>query len=147
MTIQDLKKYIFKNNKIEFVFEALGCHNIKHHDKHDYFSASFPDGDNPQGINIRNNEYLNFRSFSRGIDYEDGKDIIDLIIYITNKNFVDSVKYLHSLFGLEYKWSKNEDKPTENGRDLSELRELVMDREAWRAAIHGVAKSRTRLSD
>ena len=31
--------------------------------------------------------------------------------------------------------------------NLSELRELVMDREAWRAAIHGVAKSQTRLSD
>ena len=30
---------------------------------------------------------------------------------------------------------------------LGELRELVMDREAWRAAIHGVTKSRTRLSD
>ena len=31
--------------------------------------------------------------------------------------------------------------------NLSEIRELVMDREAWRAAIHGVAKSQTRLSD
>ena len=30
---------------------------------------------------------------------------------------------------------------------LSELREVVIDREAWRAAIHGVTKSRTRLSD
>ena len=30
---------------------------------------------------------------------------------------------------------------------LSELQEMVMDREAWHAAIHGVAKSRTRLSD
>ena len=30
---------------------------------------------------------------------------------------------------------------------LGELRELVMDREAWRASIHGVAKSQTRLSD
>ena len=34
-----------------------------------------------------------------------------------------------------------------NEHDLSELRELVTDREAWRAVIHGAAKSRTRLSD
>ena len=33
------------------------------------------------------------------------------------------------------------------GFSLGELRELVMDREAWRAVIHGVAKSRTQLSD
>jgi len=36
-----------------------------------------------------------------------------------------------------------------DSRDMSlgELRELLMDREAWRAAVHGIAKSRTRLSD
>ena len=33
------------------------------------------------------------------------------------------------------------------GMSLSKLRELVMDREAWRAVIHGVTKSRTQLSD
>ena len=33
------------------------------------------------------------------------------------------------------------------GMSLSKLRELVMDREAWRVAIHGVTKSQTRLSD
>ena len=37
--------------------------------------------------------------------------------------------------------------PDSTDVSLSELRELVMDREAWRAAIHGVAKSQTRLSD
>ena len=38
---------------------------------------------------------------------------------------------------------------TEDEMDMSlgELRELLMDREAWRAVIHGAAKSRTRLSD
>ena len=34
-----------------------------------------------------------------------------------------------------------------NGHELGELQELAMDREAWHAVVHGVSKSRTRLSD
>ena len=37
--------------------------------------------------------------------------------------------------------------PDSTNMGLRKLRELVMDREAWRAAVHGVAKGRTRLSD
>ena len=54
-------------------------------------------------------------------------------------------------------WGQEEKKMTEddmagwhhwlNAHALGKLRDLVMDREAWRAAIHGVAKSRTQLSD
>ena len=48
-------------------------------------------------------------------------------------------------------WGQEEKRTTEmrwlDGMSLCELRELVMDREAWRAAIHGAAKSRTRLSN
>lgn len=102
MVVQDLKKYIYENEKIEYVLEKLGCGNIKYHENHEYYSASFPDGDNLQGINIKNNKYLSYRSFSRSVSYEDFKDLIDLVIYITKKTFTGSIKYLHKILKLKY---------------------------------------------
>ena len=103
MTISELKQYIFKEQKIEYILNKLECHNIKYHTKHDYYSAAFNDGNNPQGINIKNNEYLNYRSFSRNVSYNDNKDIISLVQYIKKSNFIEAVKYLHKILNLEYK--------------------------------------------
>ena len=113
MTTIELKEYIYKNKKIECVLESLNCHNIKYNDKHSYYSASFPDGDNPQGVNIRNNEYLNYRSFSRNVSNEDGKDLIDLVEYIKGISFIEAIKYLHNILGLDYKYQKYHPKQKE----------------------------------
>lgn len=110
MTISELKEYIYNENKIEYILEQLGCHEIKYNEQRQVWSAAHPDGDNPQGINIRNNEHLNYRSFSRVVDYEDGKDLISLV-EITNKlSFVESLKYLHRILDLPFEFKKKEEK-------------------------------------
>ena len=89
MDIVSLKKYIYENKKIDFILNELKCWNIKYHENKEYYSASFPDGDNLQGINIRNNPYLNYRSFSRNVSYEDNEDLgnIESIKGLFEKNY------------------------------------------------------------
>lgn len=110
MTVSELKKYIFEEGKIEYILENIGCHNIKYNKKSETYSASQPDGDNPQGVNIRNNEYLNYRSFSRNVSYEDEKDLISLIEEVKNISFLEVVKFLHNLLDLKFTWRKKEEK-------------------------------------
>lgn len=117
MTVNELKNYIYDNHKIDFVLDKLGCGHIEYHPTKDYFSASFNDGDNPQGINIRNSKYLNYRSWSRGVSYDDHEDLISLVEYIKNCSFIDALKYLHIILGLEYKWTKKINKVTTDTLD------------------------------
>lgn len=111
MTINELKEYIYNERKIEYVLEQIGCHNIHYNSQKEYWSAAQPDGDNPQGVNIRNNEYLNYRSFSRGIDYEDNKDLISLVESTKKLSFIEAIKYLHKILDLPFKFKRKEEKP------------------------------------
>lgn len=119
MTVNELKRYIYDNHKIDYVLDKLGCSHIEYHSNKDYYSASQPDGDNPMGVNIRNNEYLNYRSFSRNVSYEDNEDLISLVEYIKKCSFIDALKYLHTILGLEYKWAKQPIKKTNTLDPLS----------------------------
>lgn len=102
MDIQSLKQYIYDNHKIEYVLEKLGCHNIKHNAKHDYYSAAQKDGDNPMGVVINNNRYLNYISYSRNVTPEQHKDIVDLVQSTNKIDFVDALKWLHGIFDLDF---------------------------------------------
>ena len=110
MTISELKEYIYNEQKIEYILKEIGCHDVKYNNQKEYWSAAQPDGDNPQGVNIRNNEYLNYRSFSRGIDYEDNKDLISLVEAVKNLSFIEAIKYIHEILGLPFEFKRKENK-------------------------------------
>ena len=113
MNATDIKRYIFENDKIPFVLEDIGCDKIKYHPCKEYYSATQPDGDNPNGVIINNNEYLNYRSYSRGVSFSDKKDLIWFVQKIKEINFTAALKYLHDL--LELSWDRTyrskQDKP------------------------------------
>lgn len=117
MTTIELKKYIYENNKIEYILSEIGCGNIKHHADKDYYSCSNYNGDNISAINIKNNEYINVINWTRQQEFGEGSDIITLVQYNKQCSFVEAVKYLHSLLGLEYKYQKNTQKLKEKNEE------------------------------
>lgn len=125
MTINELKEYIYNERKIEYVLEQIGCHNIHYNSQKEYWSAAQPDGDNPQGVNIRNNEYLNYRSFSRGIDYEDNKDLISLVEAVKKLSFIESIKYLHKILDLPFEFKRKEENTQKKFDPLSVFKKVL----------------------
>jgi len=119
MDVISLKKYIYKKKKIEYVLNEIGCGNIKYHDNKEYFSASMPDGDNPMGVVIQNNQYLNFKSYSRNIGMDNEADLITLIEYVKNITFPKAIKYLHKILELKFSYTyKKEEKKKKNVLDV-----------------------------
>ena len=106
MTATDLKKYIFQNGKIQDILESIGCHDIFFHSNKDYYSCANPDGDNPTAINIFNNEYLGYVNWTRGVQAADRQDLISLVSFTKKCSFKEALKYMHSVLGLEYKFTK-----------------------------------------
>lgn len=115
MTVTELKQHIFKNEKIEHVLESIGCHHIKYHPQKNYYSCANHDGDNDTAINVQNNEYLNVVNWTRPADFDEMSDLITLVQYAKQMSFIESIKYLHSLLGLEYKNVKRPIKKKSNG--------------------------------
>jgi DNA primase len=111
VTISELKEYIYKENKIPFILEQLGCHNIKFNKSKEVYSAAHKDGDNPQGVVIRNNAYLGYRSYSRGVDYEDNQDLISLVQTTNKLSFIEALKYLHKILEIPFEFKKSVEKP------------------------------------
>ena len=105
-----LKKYIFENEKVEFVLEKIGCHNIKYHPIKEFWSCGNYNGDNTGAVNVKNNEYLNVTNWTREKEFDDNSDIITLVQYNKQCSFVEAIKYLHEILGLDYKWQKKPQK-------------------------------------
>lgn len=115
MDTLSLKRYIYENDKIEYVLASIGCHNIKYHSVKGFYSCSNYNGDNPSAVNVKNNEYLNVTNWTRQKEFGECSDIFNLVQYNKQCSFVKAVKYLHEILNLEYtpykKQQKKEEKP------------------------------------
>lgn len=105
MTVLELKEYIFKEGKIEFILNEIGCGHILYHPIKEYYSCSNCDGDNRTAINIKNNKYLSCKNYTRENYFQDNADLLTLVQYnkslsIKNFSFYDTIKYLHKILGL-----------------------------------------------
>lgn len=115
MTPQDLKEYIYENDKVDFVLNEIGCHHIKLNKNKEYYSCGNVDGDNPSCILVFNDKYLNVINYTREEYFRKNStfspDIFTLVQYNLSRDnktfdFSDAIKYLHKLFDLPITFKK-----------------------------------------
>lgn len=111
MTVSELKRWIYENQKIEYILDQIGCHHIKYHDNKKYYSCTNKDGDNSSAITVKNNEYLSCKNYTRK-GFDDNADLIALVRFNLNYDFKESIKWLHKILGLKFTY-KNTVKTTE----------------------------------
>lgn len=104
MNTKQLKEYIYENNRVENILENLGMRKIKWHDNRRYITCAFPNGDNPNGCVIYNNEFFNIESYTRDVQNKAGykPDILSLVNFIRNDSFFESVKWVCNVIGIDY---------------------------------------------
>lgn len=105
-----LKKYIYENNKIEYVLQEIGCGNIKYHSNKEFYSCSNYNGDNQGAVNVKNCPQLWVTNWTRQNEFPEGSDIFNLVQYSKQCSFVESVKYLHKILDLDYTPYKKQEK-------------------------------------
>lgn len=131
LEIQDLKLFIYENDKLELILEELEMHHIKWHDNKSYITCGMPDGDNPQSTTIYNNESLNVVAYTRNIiDIYGCSDVISLVCFIKKCYFRQAIMWLSGIVGLESEYQlKNQDTSTGLVKKIKKLyeqhRELI----------------------
>ncbi len=105
-----LKKYIFENNKVEYILQEIGCNHIQYHPNKEFYSCSNYNGDNQGAVNVKNNEYLGVINWTRKKEFGDNSDIITLVQYNKNMSFIETIKYLHRILNLPFEFKKEEKK-------------------------------------
>lgn len=115
MEIKIIKEYIYENNKVEQILEALGCHHIKWHPNGNpdaYWSAANKDGNNISAIIIYNKSSLKCINYTRDINHgKENADIISLVEFINNQSFSEALKWVCDLCGIDYYSNLDEDIP------------------------------------
>lgn len=112
MDARELKTYVYENNYVEQILEAVGCHHIVYHSIGGYWTACNPDGDNKRAIILYNDEMLICLNKTRQmVNGNRTTDIIDLVSFICKLPFPKALNKICEEIGLDYYHNFDDDIP------------------------------------